>query len=64
MAVWLRGLGVRHDDAAEVKSWPGKAYRILPGHDAWVEDCERIVGRQRCRREVSHELRPGEHLDA
>ena len=36
-------MGVRHEDGTEVKISPGEAYRILPGHDAWVEGDERIV---------------------
>ena len=36
-------LSVRHEDGTEVTISPGEAYRILPGHDAWVEGDERAV---------------------
>jgi hypothetical protein len=29
-------LGVRHDDGTEIEVGPGAAYRVEPGHDAWV----------------------------
>jgi hypothetical protein len=29
-------LQVRHDDGSELEVGPGAAYRIEPGHDAWV----------------------------
>jgi uncharacterized cupin superfamily protein len=29
-------LHIRHDDGTEVEITPGNAYRIEPGHDAWV----------------------------
>lgn len=35
---------VRHDDGTEVTLSPGQAYRIRPGHDAWVEGDEAFVG--------------------
>lgn len=35
---------VRHDDGTEVTLVPGQAYRIRPGHDAWVEGGEPFVG--------------------
>ncbi len=36
-------LTVRHDDGTEVTINPGEAYRIQPGHDAWVEGDEAAV---------------------
>ena len=36
-------LGVRHEDGTEATISPGEAYRILPGHDAWVDGDERVV---------------------
>jgi hypothetical protein len=33
---------VLHDDGTELELGPGKAYEILPGHDAWV------VGEEGC----------------
>jgi hypothetical protein len=29
-------LHVVHDDGSEIDTTPGSAYRIMPGHDAWV----------------------------
>jgi hypothetical protein len=37
-------LGVAHDDGSKVSLSPGDAYRIAPGHDAWVEGDEDFVG--------------------
>jgi hypothetical protein len=37
-------LGVTHDDGSAVTLAPGQAYRIAPGHDAWVEGDEEFVG--------------------
>ena len=37
-------LHVRHEDGSEVTLSPGDAYRIRPGHDAWVEGGEDYVG--------------------
>lgn len=36
-------LHVRHDDGTEVDVTPGSAYRIEPGHDAWVVGNEPFV---------------------
>ena len=36
-------IGVRHDDGTEVEIGPGEAYRIAPGHDAWVIGDEPFV---------------------
>lgn len=36
-------LVVRHDDGTELTVSPGDAYRIAPGHDAWVEGDETVV---------------------
>jgi len=36
-------LQVRHDDGTEVAVTPGAAYRIEPGHDAWVVGDEPFV---------------------
>lgn len=35
---------VVHDDGTEIDIGPGDAYRIAPGHDAWVDGDERFVG--------------------
>jgi hypothetical protein len=37
-------LTVKHDDGSEVTLKPGDAYLIEPGHDAWVEGSEPLVG--------------------
>ena len=37
-------LGVAHEDGSTVTLSPGDAYRISPGHDAWVEGDEAFVG--------------------
>ena len=37
-------LTVKHDDGSEVTLKPGDAYLIEPGHDAWVEGHEPLVG--------------------
>ena len=37
-------LRVRHDDGTEIELVPGSAYRIEPGHDAWVVGDEDFVG--------------------
>ena len=37
-------LGVTHQDGSQVTLSPGEAYRIAPGHDAWVEGDEDFVG--------------------
>jgi hypothetical protein len=37
-------LGVAHDDGTQVTVSAGQAYRIAPGHDAWVEGDEDFVG--------------------
>lgn len=36
-------LTVRHDDGTESEVGPGDAYRIEPGHDAWVAGDEPVV---------------------
>ena len=36
-------LHVVHDDGTEVDTSPGTAYRIAPGHDAWVVGNEPVV---------------------
>lgn len=36
-------LTVRHEDGVTVTFSPGDAYRITPGHDAWVEGDEPVV---------------------
>lgn len=36
-------LAVRHDDGTERTISPGDAYRIAPGHEAWVEGEEPVV---------------------
>lgn len=36
-------LTVRHEDGTELAISPGEAYRIMPGHDAWVDGDERVV---------------------
>jgi len=36
-------LQVRHDDGTEAEVGPGAAYRIEPGHDAWVVGDEPFV---------------------
>jgi hypothetical protein len=33
-----------HDDGTEADIGPGDAYRIAPGHDAWVVGDEPVVG--------------------
>lgn len=35
---------VVHTDGSEVEVGPGNAYRIEPGHDAWVVGDERVIG--------------------
>jgi D-lyxose ketol-isomerase len=37
-------LTVKHDDGSEVTLKPGDAYLIEPGHDAWVEGNDPLVG--------------------
>ena len=37
-------LGVAHSDGTQVTVSAGQAYRISPGHDAWVEGDEDFVG--------------------
>ena len=37
-------LSVVHEDGTQVTLRPGEAYRIAPGHDAWVEGDEAFVG--------------------
>jgi hypothetical protein len=36
-------LQVKHDDGTEAEVGPGAAYRIEPGHDAWVEGDDAVV---------------------
>jgi hypothetical protein len=36
-------LAVVHDDGSEAELTPGDAYRIAPGHDAWVVGDETVV---------------------
>jgi hypothetical protein len=36
-------LHVRHDDGTEAEVGPGAAYRIEPGHDAWVVGSEPFI---------------------
>ncbi len=36
-------LTVRHEDGTELTLSPGEAYRIAPGHDAWVDGDEAVV---------------------
>jgi uncharacterized cupin superfamily protein len=36
-------LHIASDDGAEVDLVPGDAYRLDPGHDAWVVGSERFV---------------------
>lgn len=36
-------LVIKHDDGAETEVGPGSAYRIEPGHDAWVVGDEPFV---------------------
>ena len=36
-------LAVRHEDGSTATFSPGDAYRIAPGHDAWVEGDEPVV---------------------
>jgi hypothetical protein len=36
-------LAVVHEDGTEVEIAPGDAYRIAPGHDAWVVGDEAVV---------------------
>lgn len=36
-------LSVQHEDGTQVSLTPGQAYRIAPGHDAWVEGDEPYV---------------------
>ncbi len=36
-------LVVRHEDGSEATFTAGDAYRILPGHDAWVDGDEPVV---------------------
>jgi len=37
-------MAVKHDDGSEAEIGPGGAYRIEPGHDAWVLGDEPFVG--------------------
>jgi hypothetical protein len=37
-------LVVEHEDGSRATLGPGEAYRIAPGHDAWVEGDEEFVG--------------------
>jgi quercetin dioxygenase-like cupin family protein len=37
-------LRVEHQDGTRVSLAPGDAYRIAPGHDAWVEGDDEFVG--------------------
>jgi hypothetical protein len=37
-------LGVAHEDGSTATLTAGDAYRIAPGHDAWVEGDEDFVG--------------------
>lgn len=37
-------LTVTHEDGTQVSLAPGDAYRISPGHDAWVDGDEPFVG--------------------
>jgi uncharacterized cupin superfamily protein len=37
-------LGVAHEDGSQVTLSAGDAYRIGPGHDAWVDGDEEFVG--------------------
>lgn len=37
-------LTVTHEDGTQVSLAPGDAYRIAPGHDAWVDGDEPFVG--------------------
>lgn len=37
-------LTVTHEDGTQVSLSPGDAYRISPGHDAWVDGDEPFVG--------------------
>ena len=37
-------LGVAHEDGSQVTLSAGDAYRIAPGHDAWVDGDEEFVG--------------------
>lgn len=36
-------LGVTHEDGSSATIVPGEAYRIAPGHEAWVEGDEPVV---------------------
>ena len=36
-------LAVQHDDGSSTTLSPGDAYRIAPGHEAWVEGDEAVV---------------------
>src|SRR5256885_16433844 len=36
-------LHVSHEDGSEIELWPGQAYAIEPGHDAWVVGEMRFV---------------------
>ena len=35
---------VRHDDGTQETLHAGAVYRIMPGHDAWVDGDEAVVG--------------------
>jgi hypothetical protein len=35
---------VAHEDGTQTTISPGEAYRIAPGHDAWVEGDQDFVG--------------------
>jgi hypothetical protein len=43
-AVLSGRLTVKHDDGTQIQCGPGDAYVIEPGHDAWVEGTEPLVG--------------------
>jgi uncharacterized cupin superfamily protein len=43
-AVLSGRLTVKHDDGTQIECGPGDAYVIEPGHDAWVEGNEPVVG--------------------
>lgn len=42
--VFQGSMHVQHDDGTEMDIGPGDAYRIDPGHDAWVTGNERFIG--------------------
>jgi hypothetical protein len=37
-------LAIRHEDGTEMTLHAGDVYRIAPGHDAWVEGDDAVVG--------------------